>query len=290
MRTQLRTGSIACALVGVWLACHAVPRVMAAEHAEAQAESAEEERVAAAEEGTRPAAENGEPAEAEETEAGARAAEDADAQAEAAPAEAAQDDPHAEEAAEHPKPEADTEGEQKDPGGEKPETEEAEQEKAKPEAAADKPAEASEKEPEKQAEKQPEKKPAVRVKEPAHFSMDKPKPWTIPNWCDGAALAPARQSKTEGEAGLRIVVKRPKEGKLALGRAVKDLHLEDFSIVTVDVLVEKERSYPALLTLAFQLPGDAGWVESPPRLLEQGWNKGIAFDLYEPVWKSKTTK
>ncbi len=277
MTTQLRTGNIACALIGVWLALHAVPPVRAGEEAEARAEAGEEEMEPAREEAARAAAENGEPAEAEDADAEARAAEDADAQAEAVRADAAQDDAHAEAAAEHPTPEAGAEKEKKDPGGQKPEAEKM-------------PAKESEKQPKKQVEKQPEKKPAVRVREPVHFSMDKPKPWSIPNWCDGGALAPAKTSKTEGEAGLRMVAKRPKQGKLVLGRAVKDLHLEDFSRATVDVLVEQERSCPALLTLAFQLPGDAGWVESPPRLLEQGWNEGIAFDLYEPAWKSKATK
>lgn len=155
-------------------------------------------------------------------------------------------------------------------------------EKKKPDA---KPAESDEKT--KKPKAKPE--PKVEVSKPLLFGFEAVKPWSIPGWCDGGFLAAENKVKTEGEGAVRLVVKNPKEGKIAIARPTKKISLRDFGSVMLDAFVEKERSYPAAVTLALQFKGEPSWVESRPHLLEQGWNRKITFDLYKPEWKTKST-
>jgi len=156
---------------------------------------------------------------------------------------------------------------------------------AKPEAKGEPKGEPK---PEPKAEPKPEPKP--RERKPLHFGFDEVKPWVVPNWCDGAELKKTETEKTEGEAALQVVAQHPKQGKIAISAAFKDVELADFATAQIDVHAGEARSVPVLLTLAFQLAGKGGWVESVPQILQPGWNKGLTFDLYEPTWKTEATK
>jgi hypothetical protein len=170
------------------------------------------------------------------------------------------------------------------------------------EVAANEPAPAKpvEKKPEPKKPKPPAPaKPTVKKEEkkPAKpqailHGFENAKEWKIMRWGDGARASSVTKPVTEGKVGLRVTANRPKTGKIILAASTQLEQLWAYDSISADVFVEAGKNYPAVMTVAVLGRSDDQkftWLESPPRMLKEGWNKNVSWDLYAPEWKSEAT-
>lgn len=134
-----------------------------------------------------------------------------------------------------------------------------------------------------------ETSPPPEPVKPACFGFEGIGAWQAASWADGIELSETTDPRKEGAKALRLRVKRPKQGKSAIGLEAP-LRLVDYGIVSLDVCLESDKNYPALLTIGFVVGDQNLWVESAPRLLQKGWNEGLRFNLYQAEWKTEATK
>lgn len=117
--------------------------------------------------------------------------------------------------------------------------------------------------------------------------------WRVASWSDPAITRNDDWPASQGRTPLRVTPVEAPEGKVIVAAPVATERLSECGSFQVDVYVEHDRDYPAVMTIAVLGTDDAGqhvWIESAPRVLKKGWNRSVLWDLYAADWKTEATK
>ncbi len=144
--------------------------------------------------------------------------------------------------------------------------------------------------PEKPAQPQPPKK---RPPKPILHDFEDADFWRPVNWDDPAQVTSVDKPRTQGAKAVRIMSTMPNSGKIVIEVPGELKPMDAYEWIQLDIYLDaKKKNYPAVITLACNGKNDAGeyvWIESPPRILQQGWNTNVNWNLRGPEWKSEST-